>query len=286
MIEIKENIPLSDFSTFKIGGPARFFGVIQQPGDASWSFQWAAERAIKTLVIGKGSNSLFDSRGFNGLVLLNKLSFVDPIFKNQIRAGSGASFPLLGTRVCRQGYSGLEFAAGIPATVGGAVYMNAGASKSDIASCLDSVRFIDMQGSFREYKVADLKLGYRTSLFQSLSGFITDATFNLTKDDQAKDLQQQIVEYRYRTQPYNMPSCGCIFRNSSDVPSSKLIDELGLKGFSIGGAQISTLQANFIVNKGEATSNDVLALIEHVKAKAMQERGVLLEEELRVISYD
>lgn len=286
MIEIKENIALSEFSTFKIGGPARFFGVIQRPSDVSWAFQWAAHKAIKTLVIGKGSNTLFDSRGFNGLVLLNKLSFVDPIFNNQVRVGSGASLPLLGTRVCRQGYSGLEFASGIPATVGGAIFMNAGASKSDIASCLDSVRFIDMLGNVREYNVDDLMLGYRSSLFQNLPGFIADATFNLIKDEKAKDVQQQIVEYRYRTQPYNMPSCGCIFKNSSEISASKLIDDLGLKGHSIGGAQISILHANFIVNKGGATSKDVLALIEHVKAKVMQERGVLLNEELRVISYD
>ena len=286
MLSILEKIPLSDYSTFRIGGEAKYLvhgisrEIIQK------AFQWAHDKQLNTLVIGKGSNTLFDSRGFNGLVIVNKLNKLTPIEKNTVTVESGFSFSLLGSRISRAGYSGLEFASGIPGSVGGAVAMNAGASGTDVASCIDRVIYIHTNGDASLVFKKDMDLGYRSSIFQKMRGCIISATFNLKQDSAAKKRQQSIIEYRHNTQPYNMPSCGCVFRNCESIATSKLIDDLNLKGLTVGGAQISTKHANFIVNLGKATSDDVLTLLKNVKERVFNARGIELMEELKYVPYD
>lgn len=277
---------LKDLSTFKIGGSAQFFAEAKTPEEMSQLLRSAYEKGLPVVVIGKGSNCLFSDQGFRGLVILNKIDFVTPIAKT-ITVGAGFSFALLGVRTARQGLSGLEFASGIPASVGGAVFMNAGANGQETKDCLRSVDFINEKGDLQRFSYEDLQFSYRKSSFQTMKGAIVSATFELLEDEKARERQLKIVQYRQATQPYSDPSIGCIFRNPEGgccEPAAALIDQAGLKGSSRGGAVVSMKHANFIVNPEEAaTASDVEALIETVKEKVHAKFGVKLEEEIRKI---
>jgi UDP-N-acetylmuramate dehydrogenase len=234
------------------------------------------------LVVGKGSNCLFDDRGFDGVVILNKIVFCQwewPI----VHVGAGYSFSLLGTQSARKGWAGLEFASGIPGSVGGAVYMNAGASGTETCEALIEVSFVNEQGDLEILKRDQIGFSYRFSIFQKRKGAIASAKFLLTASEEARKKQLGIIDYRTRTQPYSDKSAGCVFRNPESHSAGALIQQCGLKGKRIGGAEVSTMHANFIVNKDNATSQDVLALAEEVKKTVKEKTGVELEMEVRYI---
>ncbi len=277
---------LSEFSTFGIGGKVRYFVEASTIVEMEDSFRFAREKEIPFLILGKGSNCLFSDRGFEGLAILNKIDFCE--FKEtRISVGSGYSFSLLGVQSARKGLSGLEFASGIPATVGGAVFMNAGANGKETFGCLESVLYLHEDGGKKEYKKEELSYSYRTSSFQTMKGAILSASFMLRPDPDARPSQLKIIDYRLKTQPYKDKSAGCVFRNpSSEVSAGALIDRCGLKGLSYGGAKVSEMHANFIVNANAASSNDVLSLIRIVQERVFEKTGIHLEPEIRFIGME
>ncbi len=276
---------LNEVSTFGIGGQARYYVEARTVEDLQNSIKKAKNCKIPFLIIGKGSNSLFDDRGFEGLLILNRVDFLKTPTPGTFQVGAGYSFALLGVQTARKGWGGLEFASGIPASIGGAVFMNAGANGGETCQTLTEVEYVDPQGELHRLKKEDLKFDYRTSNFQTLPGAIAAATFTLYPNAEARQKQLDIVHYRQKTQPYGDKSAGCVFRNPACNFAGKLIEEAGLKGKQIGGAKVSEMHANFIVNTGNATAKQVLELIDYIKLKVHEKSGIELESEIRLIPY-
>jgi UDP-N-acetylmuramate dehydrogenase len=277
---------LSELSTLGIGGPARYFLEIDSIGKMQEVMAYASKEGLPRIIIGKGSNTLFDDRGFDGLVILNKIAFCD-YRGGEVEVGAGYSFSLLGTQTARKKLSGLEFASGIPGSVGGAVYMNAGANGKETADALKKVSYVDEEGKLLYLDKEELTFAYRYSSFQKKNGAIVAALFSLSPSEGARQKQLKIIDYRTKTQPYSDKSAGCAFRNPSLQQSAgSLIDRAGLKGVRVGGAAVSDLHANFIVNASEATARDILELIALVQEKVRAMTGIELEMEIRTIPYE
>ncbi len=284
--DFQSNRLLKDFTTFGIGGPAKHFVEVRTLSAMQQVLHYCHQNKLPFFILGKGSNSLFDDRGFNGVVIANRIDFLEKIQPDQWYVGAGYSFSLLGSQTARQGLSGLEFASGIPASVGGAVYMNAGANGRETAESLISVEFVNSQGELIHFNRSDLYFHYRTSPFQKLPGAIVSATFQLTPSETAREKQLAIIDYRKKTQPYKAKSAGCVFRNPDCGHAGALIDQAGLKGKAIGDAEVSTVHANFVINRGMASSQDILALIHHIQIEVKARTGVELESEVRCIAYE
>ncbi|HSX37449.1 MAG TPA: UDP-N-acetylmuramate dehydrogenase [Chlamydiales bacterium] len=278
----QRNRRFSEFSTFGIGGPISFFAAIHTPEEMEEAFSFARKERLPFFILGKGSNCLFADRGFEGVVLLNRIDFIDWKDKRVV-AGGGASFSLLGFKAASRGFKGLEFAAGIPASVGGAVFMNAGASGAETQETLKNVFYLHGDGAKKIFKKGEIAFGYRSSSFQNMKGAILAAEFELEVDPKAREKQLAIIEERRQRQPLKEQSAGCIFRNPISASSGALIDGCGLKGFSVGGAAVSEIHANFFVNRGNATAQDVRTLIEIVQAKVFEQTNIRLETEIRMI---
>lgn len=275
---------LKEFSTFQIGGPARLFTEVYTVEEMQAVLKHCFLEKIPFFVLGKGSNCLFHDRGFDGLVIQNKISYLT-IEGNLVDVGSGYSFSLLGVKTAKTGLAGLEFASGIPATVGGAVFMNAGANGSETAQYLEGVSFVTEEGDLQVFKKEDLTFSYRFSSFQNKKGAIVSAKFVLPSCNKARDKQFSIIEYRKKTQPYHDPSAGCVFKNPEGGSAGALIEKSGLKGFSIGGAEVSMMHGNFIVNRKQASAEDVLQLVFEIKRRVKELTGVDLHMEIRCIPY-
>ena len=278
---------LAEFSSFGIGGPIRYFAEVKQKEEMEEGFLFAAKEKLPFLVLGKGSNSLFDDRGFPGVVLLNKIDFCN-WGPSSVYVGAGHSFAFLGIQSARKDLSGLEFASGIPASVGGAIFMNAGANGKETADHLRSVLYLHANGRLEEIQKEALTFGYRFSSFQSMQGAIIGATFDFIAGTTcARDKQLQIISHRMKTQPLKEKSIGCIFRNPSTLQSAGfLIDQCGLKGLKIGKAKVSEMHANFIVNEESASAKEVLELIFQIQQTVFSQTGIFLEPEIRMIPYD
>ncbi len=277
---------LKEFSTFAIGGPCQLFTCCYTEEEMRAALLYSYETHTPFLILGKGSNAIFSDKGFNGLVIQNKLEEIT-IEGEEVCAQSGYRFSHLGAKTARSSLSGLEFACGIPATVGGAIYMNAGANGYETQDVLKEVVFLDERGNRETFSKQDLCFSYRYSSFQYMKGVIVSARFLLKKDDNARYLKQAILEKRKKTQPLSEKSAGCIFKNpSKKMAASYLIDRCGLKGRRKGDAEVSSLHANFIINKGSATAKDVFDLIEHVKEEVFCQTQILLETEVRYIHHE
>lgn len=281
----KCSVPLKTLSTLGVGGPARFVTTATTTDEMAERIRYCAQHSLPFLVLGLGSNCLFDDRGYPGLIILNKIAHLS-WEGTRIRVGGGYSFARLGGVVSRCGYTGLEFASGIPASVGGAIFMNAGAGGQEVQDVIEEVGFIDAEGALRRYTRSELTFAYRHSSFHGWKGAIVEGVFVLTPSEAAKQTQKTLLGYRLKTQPYSEKSAGCAFRNPEKIPAGKLIEELGLKGLSVGGARVSDLHGNFLVNAGDATSADMRALITKIQEIAQREKGIALETEIRYIPYD
>lgn len=275
---------LKEVSTFKIGGKARLFIEVSEIKQMQEVLSHCFFQKIPFFILGKGSNCLFDDRGFDGLVIQNKISYIQ-IRDCEVDVGSGYSFSMLGLKTAKLGLSGLEFASGVPATVGGAIFMNAGANGQETKNHLKEVSFVDEKGNLHLFSKEDLEFGYRFSSFQQKKGAIVSAKFYLLPSEGARERQLSIIEYRTNTQPYNEPSVGCVFKNPKEGSAGALIERAGLKGLSIGGAEVSCKHANFIVNKRGASSQDVLLLAKLVQEKVKIATSIELEMEIRCIPY-
>ncbi len=285
MIEKVENKHLKEVCTLGIGGPARYFVQVHSIEEMIQALEFSREQGLPHMVLGKGSNCLFDDLGFNGVVIQNKIDFMKEIQPGVFHAGAGYSFSLLGVQTARKGWSGLEFASGIPCSVGGAVFMNAGANGMETSQTLTSVDFVSETGLISCLKKEDLSFSYRHSSFQEMKGAILGATFSLKKEETAREKQLSIIAYRTKTQPYGSRSAGCIFRNPQGEHAGALIEKCGLKGLSVGGAQVSDLHANFLINNKGATASEMIALIEKVREEVKSKTGIELEPEVRYMKY-
>ncbi|KAJ0042188.1 hypothetical protein Pint_18772 [Pistacia integerrima] len=275
---------LKDLSTWGIGGPCNYFVEAFDQTQLLSAIRYCHEHSIRYIIIGRGSNCLFDDMGFEGCVILNRINFLERKEPGIYRAGSGFRFNSLGMQCSNEGFTGLEFAGGIPGTVGGATYMNAGANGQETADAIDSVDIVTVEGELRTLDRNDLKFGYRSSSFQDMEDLaaIVAVTFRLKELGSATRKQQEYLESRRMTQPLGDQTAGSVFRNPSDigVAAAELIEKAGLKGFRLGGAMVSKIHANFFINVSSSTSRDMLNLIDLVKDKIDQKFGVRLKEEV------
>lgn len=285
-LQIHEYISLIPYSTFRIGGKARFLAEAHSIEQMQELFCFAKKLSIPLCVIGNGSNTLFDDRGYSGIIIINKMK-KKILRDSSLYVQSGYSISRLGQKMIKLGFSGLEFAIGIPGSVGGAVYMNAGAYGRSTEEVLESIDFLNNDGNVQQWHRKDLEFGYRYSSFQKLSGSIVSATFTLSKQDiHSMDLQKRNIRQRILSQPCKEKSCGCIFRNPPGFTAGKIIDMCGLKGLSIGDAAVSEVHANFIINRGSATSRDVLRLIQLIQSCALARFDCTLQPEIRYVPYE
>ncbi|KAH7284804.1 hypothetical protein KP509_34G071000 [Ceratopteris richardii] len=280
---------LGEVSTWGIGGPAKLFCEVHCELQLASVLRYCRKRSIPFLVVGRGSNCLFDDRGFDGCVILNRLCSFERLAPGVYHAGSGYPFNALGIQSTNDGFSGLEFASGIPGTVGGAVFMNASADGQETANVLKSVEVVTVNGQKYELPRDKLTYGYRSSPFQTIQGLaaICSATFVLTGCATAKENLRKYLKRRKETQPIGERSAGCVFRNPGFGCQSAgfLIDKAGLKGLSIGGAKVSELHANFIINDGNSRASDVIKLLSIVKERVKSKYGITLEEEIIYVPF-
>ncbi len=275
---------LSELSTFGIGGPARYFVEVKEISHMQQLIAFCTEEGLEYFVLGKGSNCLFDSKGLNRLVIHNKIDFCTELEPGSFHVGAGYSFSLLGMQTAKKGWSGLEFASGIPASVGGAVFMNAGAQKQSTFDTLVWVEAVIADGSLVRFSKDEIAHAYRYSAFQDMKAVIVSGLFSLTQSSEARTRQLDLLSTRIRSQPYQDKSAGCVFKNPTCTSAGALIDACNLKGFSIGGAAVSQIHANFLINQSGASSEDVLALIDHVQKRVKETHAVELKREIFWVS--
>ena len=293
--EIKENILLAPYTVFKIGGPARFFCEVKDKEDLAEAVSLAKEKSLPVFVLGAGSNVLISDEGFAGLVIkMNLVGLAADGLK--IVASTGVSMARAVNFAAENNLGGFEWGVGIPGTVGGSIFGNAGCFGGEIKDVVDSVEIFDGE-SFKNLRNFECGFAYRDSVFKKhLDWIIVKAALNLKKVDSAES-RKKILEYSQGrvlektqasgnkgAQEIGAQCAGCIFRNpKADLAAGFLIDTAGLKGKKIGEAMVSAKHANFIINTGSATARDVRALISLVKGEVQKKHGVLLEEEIRII---
>lgn len=284
-----ENVDLSKYTTYKVGGIARLMVYPKDEKKLILLLRELKSTNIKYKVLGKGSNVLFSDKVFDGLVI--KLDNFDNIqfFGNSVRAGSGVSLIYLSNLAIKKSLSGLEFATGIPGTVGGAVFMNAGAYKSDMGYVVKSVRVVTPNLEIITMTNKELNFHYRTSFLQQNPGYIClDATIQLKNGNKSEMLEivKDRKERRLASQPLEYPSAGSVFRNPDNLFAGKLIEDLGYKGLVKGGAKVSEKHANFIINYNNATSNDIRDLILFIKDQVKEKYNVELKIEQEFVNWE
>ncbi|MDX2212065.1 MAG: UDP-N-acetylmuramate dehydrogenase [Oculatellaceae cyanobacterium bins.114] len=285
---IKPQITLAPLTSFRVGGIAEWFVAPRTLNDLQMSVAWAQTQGLAITVLGAGSNLLISDRGLPGLVIGTRhlrYSHFDPTTA-QITAAAGEPIVRLAWQAAERGWSGLEWAVGIPGTVGGAVVMNAGAHDGCAADVLLSTQVLTPLGEVQILSQADLGYQYRTSVLQRDRRLVLEATFQLKPGldpQQVNSTTKTYLERRHTTQPYHLPSCGSVFRNPNPYKAGQLIEQAGLKGYQIGGAQVSEMHANFIVNVGGATASDIFQLIRYVQAQIWERWAIDLEPEVKML---
>ena len=285
--EARKDEPLSRHTTFKIGGNADTYVKVTSASKLSTILKECKESDVDYLIIGNGSNLLASDDGYRGVIIrldgeFRKIALVD---EDTIYCGAGASLAALCKFAQSSGLSGLEFAWGIPGTVGGAVFMNAGAYGGEMKDVVYSVNHITPDGETGRTEKEDLAFGYRTSLYRSNKAIITGVTLKLKKDN-PDDIRARMDDYlsrRSSKQPLEFPSAGSVFKRPEGAYAGALIEQCGLEGHSHGGAQVSEKHAGFIINRNNATAHDVKSLIREVQTKVFDETGYNLECELIIL---
>ncbi|WP_229596967.1 UDP-N-acetylmuramate dehydrogenase [Pseudodesulfovibrio sediminis] len=287
---VQEDVPLSRLSTWKIGGTADVLVSPETIDDVSSVKRYAFEHGVPIVVIGGGSNILFDDAGFRGVVLRIGQGLSDFTISERgfVHAGAGVWTPSFVYRVARAGFSGCTHAIGIPGTLGGLVVMNGGTSRKGIGDHLVEVTVVRDNGEIVRLTQAECAFEYRSSALQKADGVVVAASFQYEKADKAELRQEMLKTLRGRNRkfPRKQPNCGSVFLSNPKLyqmigPPGKVIEEAGLKGEHCGAAQISRMHANFIINTGGATSADTLRLIAQVRAAVFSNTGHLLECEVR-----
>jgi UDP-N-acetylmuramate dehydrogenase len=284
---IFSNEPLANHTTMRIGGPAEVLVIPNSVKDIENTIDFVKKEGINWTVIGRGSNLLVSDEGIEGIVI--KLSdCLDhlQLEGSKVVVGAGYSLIKLATLMSRKGLSGLEFASGIPGSVGGAVFMNAGAHRSDISKVLNRAHILFEDGKIEWLTNEEMNFTYRTSILQKKRpGIVLEAEFQLVPGsrEEVVSIMQKNKDYRKETQPWNFPCAGSIFRNPLPNFAGNLIERANLKGYQIGGAKVSEMHGNFIVNAGKASSKDVLQLIKYIQDTILEKFNVKLQTEIEII---
>ena len=278
--------PMKFHTTFKIGGPADYFCRPCDAGELSGLIRLLKEEDIPYIITGNGSNMLVSDKGIEGAVISisNKFNRIDTDGET-VCAGAGALLGTISKTALSNGLSGLEFASGIPGTLGGAVYMNAGAYGGEMKDVVKSVSFMDTDGIIGNISGEELCFGYRKSYFTDKNLIILSCEMKLKKGvrEEIAAKMSELSKRRSSKQPLDMPSAGSVFKRPQGYFAGTLIEQAGLKGFSIGGAEVSSKHAGFIINKKDAKASDVTALIEHIINTVEEKFSVRLEPEIRLI---
>jgi UDP-N-acetylmuramate dehydrogenase len=283
------NEPLSKHTTFKIGGPADYLVLPASMDEISAIMILTKQYNVPVTVLGNGSNILVRDKGIKGLVLKfeSEMSYIKhdgPV----VIAGAGALLADVSCYAARYGLSGMEFAIGIPGSIGGAVFMNAGAYSGEMCQVVVAVSGVCPDGSIKRFLHSELAFGYRHSIFQNNGCIIGEVELKLQKQEKP-DIAKKMDEYTMRRetkQPLEMPSAGSTFKRPPGNFAGTLIEQAGLKGLQVGGAQVSMKHAGFVINAGGATAEDVLLLIEEVQRRVYENSGVMLHPEVRIIGEE
>ncbi|MCD8336180.1 MAG: UDP-N-acetylmuramate dehydrogenase [Lachnospiraceae bacterium] len=284
---ILEQESMKKHTTFHIGGPADYFAAPTTAEGVRRIVKLCREMEYPFYVIGNGSNLLVSDQGYRGLVLqlYKNFSGIEISSRNRIQAQSGAMLSVIAKRALEAGWIGFEFASGIPGTLGGAVVMNAGAYGGEMKDVLVSATVLNREGELLEIPVSELALGYRRSTVPANGWIVLGASLALT-DGNAEAIRarmEELKQQRVQKQPLEFPSAGSTFKRPEGFFAGKLIMDAGLRGYTVGGAQVSEKHCGFVVNRGGATAGDVRKLIADVRARVYEAFGVLLEPEIRML---
>ena len=296
-MQILENEPMNKHTSFKVGGPARFFAKAESTEDLKAAMALAREKGLPYFILGNGTNLLVSDKGYDGVVITfaGDFSTIEDLGNGAFKVGAAVPLGRFARTTLKQGFGGIHKLAGIPGTLGGAIYMNAGAYGQEIGTCCTMVTALDESGNVLEIPVKDCSFGYRHSIFQKNKAIILSAIFQLpvasAEGKTVADLEAELAECmakRKASQPLNMPNAGSTFKRlesgAADTPTQiapgYYIEQAGLKGHRIGGAEVSTLHANFIVNAGGATASDIKTLSEYVQEKVAEKFGIQLKREI------
>ena len=285
--DVSYDEPMSEHTSFRTGGPADVFVNIRDTDSLKVIITLAIKEKIPYYIFGNGSNVLVADEGIRGIVI-RPLITPELIFDGtRVKASAGCSLAKLSKQCSERGLEGLEFAAGIPGTVGGAVVMNAGAYGGEIKDRLVTAEVMDREGNSKVLDNEELKLGYRTSIIPEADYIVLGAEFELTPGNRDKSfgIIADLAARRRDKQPLEYPSAGSTFKRPEGYFAGKLIEDAGLKGFSVGGACVSTKHAGFVINKDRASSKDIYDLIGEVRKRVFENSGVMLEPEVKLIGF-
>ena len=283
----QRDVPMSKYTTFRIGGNASVMLTPTTDEQLASIIKKCNKDNIKPFIIGNGSNMLISDKGLDTVVI--NMCRPDPKIElvngDTVVCDAGATMSKVCNFALENGLTGLEFAFGIPGSAGGAAYMNAGAYGGEMKDVLVECRHIDSDGNFGSLKGEELGLAYRTSAYEHNGYIITTLVMKLSKGnkDEIRAKMQELLQRRKDKQPLEYPSAGSTFKRPEGYFAGALIEECGLKGYSVGGAQVSEKHAGFVINKGDASAKDVLDLIKYIQDKVLSEKGVMLEPEVRLI---
>jgi len=287
-----ENCNLSSYTSIKVGGVAEYFAEPKSIEELSYLMKWANFNKQRCQIIGAGSNLLINNIFIKGLVMCTKKLKslrIEP-YSGIVEAEAGVMLPTLSNALAKNGLQGGEWAVGIPGTLGGAIYMNAGTGNISLAKNLISVKVINNKTNEElQIEKKDITFEYRFSSFQSNDLTIISAKLHFEPNGNLEQLIQTTknnLKLKTETQPYPLQSFGSVFKNPKNNYAAKLIDDMGLKGFKIGGAEISTMHSNFIINNSSANSKDIYDLITEIQQKVLQNKGIYLQPEVRMIGFD
>lgn len=288
--EMIEDEPMYKHTTYKVGGPARIYLMVKDIDSLVKAIKYCSRHRVKYMVIGRGSNLLFSDREYDGVIIsLNECFDKISVNGSIIKAQAGVSMIKLSYQAAKYGLSGFEFMGGIPGSIGGGIYMNAGAYKYDIASVVKSVTILNEKHEVVTYSNEQMQFSYRHSICQDNRKLIVlevEFELNAKSPEEIKQVLDKRKEKRMATQPWNMPSAGSVFRNPKEQAAWQYIDDCGLRGYEIGGAQVSPKHSNFIVNNGYASAKDIYDLIMLVQKKVYEKFGVQLKREVGLINWE
>lgn len=286
---IKQNEPMKNHTTFKIGGPADFFVKITTVDELKSIIKFSNDENIPITIVGNGSNLLVTDKGIRGLVLKLELKEIkiQQINEEKIETivDSGVPMGLLAQKLLKEETTGFEELAGIPGTIGGAVLMNAGAYGKEMKDIVTEVLTVDYKGNIKNFSNEKSEFTYRHSKFSNEEYIILQTKLSLKKGnkDEIKQKMDELLKSRKEKQPIEYPNAGSTFKRGENFITAKLIDDAGLKGYSVGGAKISEKHAGFIINTGNATAQDVLELVEYVKEKVSEKFEKMIELEIKIV---